>query len=270
MTDVDGSSAFGDEEDDIEAVDAATLQKALNALRKASPPNKRGRGRPPKNTSTKRKECSPLADAVGNSDEVTSLLTELLKEVRRQGDATTKMFGEMQQRISVLEAENSAALRQIKERDKLIADLEERVTSLETRERKNEIFVSSSSIETMKEDDFKNDMVDLLESKLKIKRDALDWLSYRKVGKRALIVAPCVESRKKLFSAARTERPRGLYVNEVLTKSQSKLFFDVRSFLKASGSKCRAFTSHGLIYVKKNPESEPIKIRSLSELRATF
>ena len=271
MSLVGESSAFVDSEDELEdEVTAEALKNAIDVLKRASPPIKRGRGRPPKSASNKRKESSPLSGSDGGSDAVASLLTELLKEVRQQGETQAKMYAEMQRRMNKLEGERASDLEKIRERDKVIEDLEDRVVTLEARDRRNLVLVSSPSIEGMAEDDFGRSMVDLLESKLKIAKDLLDRLSYKKVGKRALITAPCDESRVKLFSAARTHRPRGLYVNESLTRPQSKLFFYVRSFLRAGGLNCRAYTSSGLIYVKKSPESVPVKIRNLSDLQSLF
>ena len=275
-TESDGSFA-GANEDRL----LAALEKSSKKI--LAPAKNKGRGRPPKKrklvldggspaasvgASSQAAVGSPSSSGILSSDKnITALLLELIGEVKNQGAVFGQRFNELCQEIQSLKDCNDNLTKKLKVRDEEVKDLRFRLENMEMREKQNEVVVSCPSIESMNKDDFSAPMAKLLRDNLDLPNGDLNLFSFKKIGKRALIRVPTAESRRKVFAAARSRRPANFYVNESLTPERSKFFYDVRSFLRASGARMISFTMFGVVHVKKNKNSDPVVIKSLDDLK---
>ena len=262
---------------DVETEREDRLVDALEKSCRAMLPPVRKRGRPPKNKKRKMAVAdSPIASSqagavVGSpssqDQSVTSLLLDLFREVKNLGVEFGQRFNRLHDEIESLRDTNNNLTRKLKEREDEVKDLRFRLENIEMRGRQNEVVVSCPSIDSMNKDDFAAPMTKLLKDNLDLPNDDLDRFSFKKIGKRALVTVPTAELRKKMFTASRNRRPANFYVNESLTPERSKFFYDVRSFLKASNVKLIAYTSFGVVHVKREKNSNPVVIKSLDDVK---
>ena len=273
-SDSDGFTA-----DPIDGLQGERLLAALERTsRGALVPKKRRRGRPSKKrrmtgagspdassqgTSTIGSPLSQVPDLATSDPSISALLTELIREVKEQG----RRFQELLDEAKSLKETNDSLKRKIKTRDEEIVDLRFRLENLEQREKQNEVVVSCPSIESMDKENFSQPMVNLLKDKLDMSDDELSQFSFRKIGRRALVTVPSAVLRRGVFAAARSRRPRNFFVNESLTPTRSKFFYEVRSFLKTLPDKMITYTMFGVVYIKKNKTSDPVVIKSLDDLK---
>ena len=269
MTESESGSYVSDAED-MEREDR--LLKALEKSCKTVLAPVKRRGRPPKKRKMDVASGSPVASSqVGSpssqSQSVTSLVLELLREVRNQGVVFGEKFSKLHDEIQNLKNSNEKLTKKLRERDEEVKDLRFRLENMEMRGRQNEVVISCPSIDLIDKDDFSTPMTKLLRDNLDLTNDELKQFSFRKIGKRALVTVPTAQLRKKMFTASRSRRPANFYVNESLTPERSKFFYDVRAFLRASNVRVIAYTLLGVVHIKKDKNSSPVVIKSLDDVK---
>ncbi len=123
---------------------------------------------------------------------------------------------------------------------------------MEQRTKNDEIIISGSSVNA----DSNNlicDMSKLICDELKISPEVVKSLFFRKIGKgkhSVLVNVPVSSVRSAFFVAARTIRPRNLYINESMISSRDKLLYDLRKLKREKKCFHSVFSLFGKIYVK--------------------
>lgn len=243
-----------------------------------------GRGARGKGNIAKRKRQSPSKGTSGDVDEGGDVLNAILEEMKGiRGDiAEVKVdvaeingkFDAFEERIMALERENCILKNELKKKDVQLCDMSDRIDGVEQRERHLEIVVSSPDLSSLSEDNFKDSFVALAAGKLQLSRDFLSRFSVRRVGRegrrRALLLAPSHGDRSELFAAARTVRPANFYVSDSLIKSREDLFYEIRKYKRDNNLHFSAYSYRGEIYCKRNQNSNPVKVKSVDEVKSMF
>ncbi len=93
--------------------------------------------------------------------------------------------------------------------------------------------------------------------------------SYQRLGKKKnkiLVRIPEPERRIELFRAARTIHPRNFFVNDFLTPTREKLFFEFRKQKHQRGLHSVFSSFRGQIYIKNTRNGDMILVKSLNDL----
>ena len=172
-------------------------------------------------------------------------------------------------RIDQLQQENQVLRQTVNDKDRKIEDLNTRAANLEFKEPSDKLVITSPSITAMNEDNLKNEAVQLISANLKIAPTKLSTFAYMRAGKqkdKIIVSSVKGDDRAAFFTASRTIRPQNFYVNEFLTREQSKLFYDIRQYRKNNNLEFIVYTFKGDVYVKKQVTDSPKPVRSVSEV----
>ncbi len=123
--------------------------------------------------------------------------------------------------ISSLKTENTDLRNKSMIQNEKIISLDQRIDDMEQRTNNDEIIISGSSVNA-DSNNLKCDMSKLICDELKISSEVVKSLSFRKIGKgkHSVLVSSV---RSAFFVAARSIKPRNLYINESLISSRDKL-----------------------------------------------
>ena len=283
-------------------------QDYINILKDAPMP--RGKSYPRvltntrKSNNNKKRKISPSGDNnTGQTDQVShpnqgfnDAFSEILNEIKELRQDTNDLRQELRQdtsridnrlenierslviaenKLITLEKDNKCLRDNLEKKDKEIQELKYRVDSIEQRERRFQLVVSSPEILSLGEDNFKDRVVEMLVAKLRLTKDYLDSrFSVRRIGKednrRALLTASSLEDKINLIKTTRKEKPNGLFMGDSLIKSREDLFYNIRKYRRDNKLKFSAFSFKGDIYIKKEEEDEPVCIRSKNEIEKLF
>ncbi len=154
--------------------------------------------------------------------------------------------------ISSLKSENAELRNRSVIQEEKIVSLDQRVDDMEQRTKNDEIIISGSSVNA-DSNNLIRDMSNLICDELKISPEIVKSLSFRKIGKgnhSVLANVPVSSVRSAFFIAARTLKPRNLYINESLIPSRDKLLYDLRKLKREQKCFHSVFSLFGKMYVK--------------------
>ncbi len=112
-------------------------------------------------------------------------------------------------------------------------------------------------------------MSKLICDELKISAEVVKSLSFRKIGKGkhlVLVNVPVSSVRSVFFVAARSIKPRNLYINESLISSRDKLLYYLRKLKREKKCFHSVFSLFGKIYVKLSATGEKNMIRDICDV----
>lgn len=267
MASVKGNEELGYSTDDSDAASTTTTTEQANrlikqvedALRKVVPGSE--------STAKGKKKTSKNAP----DQAIVSFLSDVLSNMREIGEQVANLnnkFAEVIDKLTSLENENRRLRQSNETKDKKVAELEMRIDKLEWNEHRNQVTISSPDIASMG-NNFKEAMVEHTASKLRMAPHKLKEFTYKKVGrvqKKALVTIPNEEDRITLFKNARTIQPAKFFVNEAVSEAKGKLLYDIRQYRKSHKKRCSVYSFKGSVYVRKNPDADPILVRSVEDV----
>ena len=264
----DTTSLVDPETSQIERL-AKVLQNAPAARRKSTR-NRKGK---PSATASKAAASNGGTDDAESLD-VAEILQSFLESMRAHEANLKKLDVKLTKVLTTVESlqtENKNLKEVISKKDDRINKLQLRVDKLKKKDRADKVIVSCAAISNMSDANFKVEMSRLLSRKLKLAPAICKKFYYRKIGKpgkkRALIQIPDRKDRKSVFTAARTERPPDLFVNEALIESREQLYYETRQKKRETESTFSIFTISGDVYVKlRDSTSDPVRIDCIEDV----
>lgn len=249
---------------------------------------KKGPRKPNVATKKKRKLGSPNSTELTSDNELSesqnNLLAALLEEVKGLRQVTSAIdtrlsniennLGLITARLNTLEEENKQMKDELKEKDKLLANVTYKFDSIEQKERRFQLIISSPVLSSFEEDKFKDKTINHIMDKLSLSNDFLRRFSYRRIGRdgyrRALVEAKNQEDRLELLKTARLIKPDNFYIAESLIKSREDLLYELRRQKKDKGLNFLAYSFKGEIFAKTAPSSNPYKIMNSADITRFF
>ena len=214
----------------------------------------------------------PRRRSANNSNEITADLfkvtLEEIKKINLKFDTLLAIVkDELIPRIQFLEEENSALKRKVSEEKLRMDTLENRLDDIEQDKRSHQLLISSPELADPKTSI--NETVELLSSKLHIRKEQFNGATVRKLGKQGNTVLLSLPNRHLhpiIFKRVRNYKPRNLFVNEFLIKKREAIYLYLKEQKKQDPSIFHSsFTFYGKIYIKKHANSEKILVQSINE-----
>jgi hypothetical protein len=217
-----------------------------------------------------RPKKSKIASGSQNDDRLVKVLEALVEKVSGL-ETEVKSFGTMlksaMDRITKLEQENIGLKNKLEEKDAIVRDQEKRLEDIEGHVRADFVVISGRSVSSEKTD-LHQRMSHQLSNALTISIDVTDRFIYRKLGNgtnKVLVKVANYDDRVALFTAAKKDRPKDLFVNDYLIPSRDKLLYEVRKRKQDLGFYA-VFSLRGRIFIKKRKDSDKIMIGSLEDV----
>ncbi len=265
-TENDHEVETGSDVEELENVETDDLIKKVSAelrnfkMKFDNEEKKNRRGRPP----TSGGQVSEREDRLVK---VMEILVGEIMELKSDIKNFVIMQAESIKKISRLEAENECLKKSVKESEKSMDSLEDRLDKLEIEAREPFLVVSGRVVSS--EGNFGVNTSALISDQLRISRMKTDSFVYSRLGKdssKILVKVPTYEDKISLLKAARKIRPVNLYVNEFLSPHQDNLFYEVRKLKTVRGFHS-VFSFKGRIYYTTAKNSKMILVKNLSDLK---
>ena len=184
-----------------------------------------------------------------------------------------KSINELTATVNILVDKIDNLTSSVEIRDQKIFYLENKLNEIEQYSKKTNIIISSSTDFLNKSDNKKSEFINLVKNQLNIDIDPYNFVAIHELPNKNKDIYKTIvkfhfhETKSKIFKNIKKLKDTNIYINDILTKYNSEIFYKARNLLKDSKIKY-CWTVNGITFIKKTESSEKEKFLNLSDFNS--